>query len=63
MNRIRQALSQIGEILVLYLRLLLLTIVVYAIIYGYLRCFESTSIADVENDHLASQPAATRYDL
>lgn len=57
MNPLRQALSKVGEILVLYLRLLLLAIVLYALIYGYLRC---TSLTDV--DSLDSHPT-TRSDL
>jgi hypothetical protein len=47
MNPIRQALSKIGEILALYLRLLLLTIVLYAIVYGYLKYHEGISLTDV----------------
>lgn len=63
MNRIRQALSQIGEILILYLRLLLIAIVLYVVIYGYLRYFEGISITDVGGNNQASHPVTTRSDL
>lgn len=64
MNRIRQALSQISEILVLYLRLLILATTFYAIVYCCLKHFEVKSLTDVENnDSLDSRPAATRSDL
>lgn len=65
MNRIRQALSKIGEILILYLKLLLLTIVLYTIIYCYLMYHDGISLTDVESQSLDSQPAAaaSRSDL
>jgi hypothetical protein len=66
MNRIRQALSKIGEILILYLKFLLLTIVLYAIIYGYLAYIDDgVSLTDVESQSLDSHPAAatSRSDL
>lgn len=62
MSLIRQALSKIGEILILYLKLLLLAIVLYAMVYGYLRYFEATSLTDVGNSSLGSHPAS-RSDL
>lgn len=65
MNRILQALSQIGEILILYLKLLLLAIVLYAIIYCYLMYHDDISLTDVESQSLDSHPAAaaSRTDL
>lgn len=63
MNRIRLALSQIGEVFVLYLRLLALTIVIYVVIYGYLWYTDGQSITDVGNNGTASQPVAARSDL
>lgn len=64
MNLLRRALSQIGDILVLYLRLLILTIVLYAIIYGYLKYFDGISLTDVaSNSSLDSNPSAIRSDL
>lgn len=64
MNLIRRALSQIGEILVLYLQLLILTIVFYAIIYCYLKSFDGISLTDVgTSDSLDSNPPAARSDL
>lgn len=64
MIRIRQVLSKIGEILILYLRLLLLTIVLYAAIYCYLRYTDDTSLTDIESQSLDSQSAAaSRSDL
>lgn len=63
MNRIRQALSKIGEILILYLKLLLLAIVLYTVIYGYLAYTDGISLTDVESQSLDSHPAASRTDL
>lgn len=50
MNPIRQALSKIGEILVLYLRLLALAIVLYALLYGYLSYFDDADVARNSSD-------------
>lgn len=63
MNRIRQALSKIGEILILYLKLLLLAIVLYVIIYCYLMYHDGISLTDVENQSLDAPAAASRSDL
>lgn len=63
MNPIRQALSTIGEILVLYLQLSILAIVLYMIIYCYLQYFDGISLTDVSSRSSDSQPPATRTDL
>lgn len=63
MNLIRRALFQVGEIFVLYLRLLMLTIVLYAIIYGYLKYFDVKSLTDVAVSKSSTPPPVIRSDL
>lgn len=64
MTFIRQVLSKIFEILVVYLKLLILAIVLYTIIYCYLKYIDGSPFADVEiNETIDASHPARHYDL